>query len=244
MLVDNKFIYVSLPRCGSTSFYISCLRNNLDTKFFNQKHYERYNNIVDLNLNNDKLANSIWHTHEQLSELTNKFGDNYDIIGVNRDRHIRFISAWKHLIDMVDRSPQYNKNLVETLRALSLNDILFYKSEELISDYSQKELIYKFAEINGFIEYLDSYLIIMLGIIISPLSFYHNHNLKIKWFDFNKLYELEEWVSNKLGKSFKLEQSNSSKHIECNLSLNSEFISRYNSIYDYYDLPKTTKTIL
>jgi len=84
----------------------------------------------------------------------------------------------------------------------------------------------------------------MLGIIISPLSFYHNHNLKIKWFDFNKLYELEEWVSNKLGKSFKLEQSNSSKHIECNLSLNSEFISRYNSIYDYYDLPKTTKTIL
>jgi hypothetical protein len=47
-----------------------------------------------------------------------------------------------------------------------------------------------------------------------------------------------------LGKSFKLEQSNSSKHIECNLSLNSEFISRYNSIYDYYDLPKNIKSIL
>ena len=242
MLVDNKFIYLSLPRCASTSFYITCLRNNLDTKSFNQLEYDKHRDRIDLNLNNEILADFVIHSHERLSDLITKFGNDYDVIAVNRDRHIRFISSWKHLIDLTDM--QYNPNLSKILKNLSSNDILYYKSEDLISNNSQIELITEFAKINGFYEYLDEYLITMLGIVIKPVSWWHNHNSNVKWFDFNNLTELEEWVSDKLSKPFKLEKSNSSKHFKTNLVLNDEFINKYNSIYDYYDLPKKEKTLI
>jgi frataxin-like iron-binding protein CyaY len=62
--------------------------------------------------------------------------------------------------------------------------------------------------------------------------------------DFKKLNELEEWVSNKLGIEFKLEQSNSSKHFDSKLKLDNTFIKKYNEIYDIYDIPKVVKTLI
>ena len=195
-----------------------------------------------MNLDNEKIADLLTHNHERITGLVEKFGSNYEIVSVNRDRYVRFISAWKHMIDMVDM--QYPKNLLKILKNLTIDDILFYQTEDLISDISQVKLIYKFAQKNGFEEYLDNYMINMMRIIIRPLSWWHNNDPKIKWFDFDKLYELEEWVSNKLGKPFKLEKSNSSNHFECNLMLNENFILKYNKIYDYYDLPKKQKTLI
>jgi hypothetical protein len=29
MLIDNKFIYLSLPRCASTAFYYTCILNDI-----------------------------------------------------------------------------------------------------------------------------------------------------------------------------------------------------------------------
>jgi hypothetical protein len=242
MLVEDKFLYLSLPRCASTSFYITCLRNNLDTKFFNQSEYDKHKNRINLELNNEDLADWVVHSHERLTDLLLKFGNDYDVISVKRDRYVRFISAWKHLIDL--SAMQYPKELSDKLKKLSLNDILFYDSIDLISNNSQIDLMNEFARRNGFFEYVDEYMRTMLGIVIRPMSCWHNHNPKVKWFDFNKLNELEEWVSVKIGKPFKLEKSNSSKHFDCNLVLNEEFIERYNGIYDYYDLPKSKKTLI
>ena len=55
---------------------------------------------------------------------------------------------------------------------------------------------------------------------------------------------MEKWVSDKIGKEFNLKQVNSSQHIECSLKLNQNFKERYNSIYDYYDIPKNSKTLI
>jgi hypothetical protein len=41
MLVDNKFIFVSLPRSASTSFYITCLKKGIKI--------EHYDTIIGLN---------------------------------------------------------------------------------------------------------------------------------------------------------------------------------------------------
>ena len=40
-------------------------------------------------------------------------------------------------------------------------------------------------------------------LIFKPKEWYHQNNPNIIWFDFNKLNELEEWVSNQLKKDFK-----------------------------------------
>ena len=71
MLVDDKFIFISLPRCASTSFHISCIRNNIDIKFAksseNDQHY-------DLSLSNGDLVNKMTHIHERTYELDLEFG--------------------------------------------------------------------------------------------------------------------------------------------------------------------------
>ena len=83
MLVDNKFIYLSLPRCASTSFLITCLRNNINIKHYNDLYYGRMNETNDLSLDNEKLADQLLHGHEKLVDLrknSKTFGKYFSII--------------------------------------------------------------------------------------------------------------------------------------------------------------------
>ena len=84
----------------------------------------------------------------------------------------------------------------------------------------------------------------MIDILLTPLSFWTNNDKDIIWFDFSEMDKLEDWVSEKLNKPFKLQSVNSSKHIDCKIIFNDEFIKKYDDIYDYYDLPKSVKTII
>ena len=84
----------------------------------------------------------------------------------------------------------------------------------------------------------------MLKILIRDVSYWHNNNPKIKWFEFGKFEELENWVSNKTDKPFKIERANGSEDFECNLKLDEKFIKKYNNIYDYYNNQKNIKTLI
>lgn len=247
MLVENKFLFVSLPRCASFSFYISCIRSGFKINHFRQKWYDKSAHLIDLSMDNERMADVILHNHEPLSYLTTEFGNDYDVISIKRNRYERFISVWKHTIDMVEMEQvrhQYPIELVNILKKLNLDDILFFKTLDLISHESQELLFIEFCERNGIENYVDAYFINMLQIALRPTSYWHNNNQKIKYFDFGNFTELEEWVSNKTNKPFKMEKSNGSQHFECELKLNDEFIKRYNEIYDFYDIQKNNKTLI
>lgn len=241
MLVDNKFIMVSLPRCASTSFYISCLKGNISTQHHTEIDYK--NTTTDLDLDSETLANVLFHSHEKLIDLRSKFGYEYEVVAIKRDRHQRFISLWKHIIDMCAMG--YPIEVTNKLKSLTIDDIFIYTSKDLVSTTSEIEVLNRFSKILNIGSYFDEYMKNMLLILIRPTSFWHNDYQDIKWFDFDKLDEFENWVSNKLNKPFKLYKSNGSQHFECNLILNAEFINRYNDIYDYYDLGrKHNKTLI
>ena len=89
-----------------------------------------------------------------------------------------------------------------------------------------------------------AYVINLLDIFISPLSYWTNNDKNIIWFDFNDMSKMEKWISEMIGKNFKMESVNSSKHVNCDIKLDEFFIEKYNSIYDYYDLPKNKKTLI
>ena len=245
MLVENKFLFISLPRCASTSFYISCLRSGFDIKHFDQKFHDDYHYRIDLALSNEKLADFIVHSHETLNDLISKFEDKYDIITIKRDRYERFISLWKHIIDMVEmENKRYPIEFANILKKLNIDDILFFKEMDLVSPISEELTMIEFCKKNKIKKYADSYFMNMLSILFRPISYWHNNNQTIKWFEFGNFTELEEWVSNKTDKPFKMEKSNGSQHFECELKLNNEFIKKYNSIYDYYDIQKNNKTLI
>jgi hypothetical protein len=246
MLVDNKFIYLSLPRCASTSFLISCLRSDIN--------FERYDDIyygkptIDLKLDNENLADQLLHGHEKLVDLQKKFGPNYPIVGIKRNKYDRFVSVWKHLIDLAHNLTDiYPPEVSKILSKLTIDDILFYKSEDLIYENKDK-LIDDFIKRNGLTDYINSkiysHFYTMIFIAINPLSYYHNNDPKIIWFDYDNMREFEKWVSNMISKPFKLEKSNSSKHYKSNLEVNLDLMRKYDEIYGYFDTPKKEVSLI
>jgi len=239
MLIENKFLFISLPRCASTSFYISCLRNELNIKHVDQYFVDRYSDRIDLNLDNESLADRLVHLHENTINLKKHFGSNYEMIAIRRNKYDRFISVWKHLIDMIHMD--YGKKYSDILKNLNATDILFYKDIDIIDINNLYKIVDEFVKKIGI---SDRYIRNMFEITIRPISHWHNNDPNIKWFEFGKFDELEEWVSKKIGKPFKMEKSNGSQHFDCNLKLNDEFITLYNSIYDKYDIVKSDKTLI
>jgi hypothetical protein len=243
MLVDNKFIYINLPRCASTSFVISSYRRNISLNYYTN-YVKPFNETIDINLPNEELADALMHPHEPIHQLEEKFGNTFEIISVRRNRHERFISLWKHILDEVNRTGDTHS--FEILRNLNENEIFTFTPNEIAikdSETTKKVVTEKFINKLGLTED-NPYLTTILSIALTPYSHYHNFDKRIIWFDFNELYKLENWVSNKLEIDFKLEKINSSQHFDCNIKLNENFYKKYNSVFDRFDLQKNNKTIM
>lgn len=263
MLVENKFLYLSLPRCASTSFNYSCILNDIKVQTYNGE-WELSNKEIDFRLiDKSKIMDFIYHGHESINELRDKFGLNYPIISVKRQRHERFFSLYKHVLFDLKRMG-YN-DIHDIFSKLDLDGLFFFTKDDLLTKRSRWEVIsnylidlklldkkidisvtskFKKSEEEYFKSNTKGYVINMIDILLTPLSFWTNNDKDIIWFDFDEMNKLEEWVSNILNKPFNLVPVNSSKHVECKISLDDEFIKKYNNIYDYYDLPKTEKTII
>jgi hypothetical protein len=244
MLVENKFIYISLPRCASTAFMASCVKQNLDIKHYindynmdNQLINSRYTNISQIDFK--YFEKDFAHSHEPLVLLKEKFGYDYNVISVRRNKYERFISLWKHVLNKFHGYSDLDT--VRKLSNLTIHELLFYNTNNLQSVESVNEVIEIF--IKKYKLNIDEVGREMLRILIFPYSRWHNHDPDIVWFDFNELYKLEEWVSNKLNIDFKLINLNSSNHFNTKLELNDEFKEKYDSIYLPYDEIKTVRTL-
>jgi hypothetical protein len=244
MLVENKFIYISLPRCASTSFMASCVEQKLQIKHFDDRfdiesQIKKYR--IDLNkIQYNNFDITFEHGHEPVSLLKEKYGDNYDVISVRRNKYERFVSLWNHLLKML-----YINNHTHSFKKclyFNVDDILFYNTNDIQSNVSVKENVEIFIEKHKLFDISEKYKELFY-VLLNPCARWHQHNSDIIWFDFEELYKLEDWVSNKLNIDFKLNHINSSKNFESNLILNDEFKEKYDSIYLPYDEIKSVKTL-
>jgi hypothetical protein len=241
MLVDKKFYYISLPRCGSTSFHFTCLRQYIPIQTLSEDVDLKHKPISIDNFTNKELSEKHIHRHERLVALQERFGEEYPIIAVRRDRHETFISLWKHVIQHV--KIKCEQGLYEKFSKFTIDDIFFFKPSEFSVGYSKlEELATEFLKRNNIeCRWQLSNLMIVL---YAPKSLWHGNHKDIIWFDFDKLNEMEDWISSKLERPFKLENFNTSKHIESNVKLDDYFKSKYNSIYNIHDITKSNKTLV
>lgn len=255
MLIDNKFLFVSLPRRASTSFHFSCLLNGLDVKNIGPIDWSINNSKIDFNaLDEANIMDHISHGHEKIVDLKKNYGNSYPIISIRRNRHESFYSYFKHLIFDLERAgfPKISKHF----SGLSARDLFFFNTNDLKSSVTRYEKIISYLYANGLIKNktytspsdlslnTEEYVINVIDILLTPMSHWHNNDKEIIWFDIDNLTKLEEWVSNITKKPFKLKKLNSNAKIKCKLELNDEFIHYYNGVYDYYDLPKIEKTLI
>ena len=146
MLVDKKFIFLSLPRCASTSFMITCLKNDILIEHFDSKNDNQLYKIDNWqNFNNEELADALTHLHEPLNNLQSKFGNEYKVIAIRRNKYERFVSLWKHIIDEL-----YRENKVEVANIFSKLTIDDIFGNITSNEISSKEYRYKTAE--GFLD--------------------------------------------------------------------------------------------
>ena len=241
MLVDNKFIYLSLPRCASTAFFISCIRCGFTIRHANSIRDKSYENIDLRNLTNMDLVYNVNHFHETINALKEKFGNDYDIISVKRNRYDRFISYFNHCIGELNRNG--NLELADIFSNLSTEDLLFYKTENLFNKESKIELLHSFLKRIGYSQYNNTLETLLLP-MVSPVSVYHNNNPKIIWFEFNQLNKLENWVATKTGIPFKLEVFGSSGNYKSKIINDDFFVKKYSEIYDYFDFFKKQNTLI
>jgi hypothetical protein len=243
MLIDKKFIFLSLPRCASTSFMITCLKNDILIEHFDSNNDNQLHRIDNWQkMNNEELADSLTHLHEPLNNLQSKFGNEYRVISVRRNKYERFLSLWKHIIDELHRENKIE--IANIFSKLTIDDIFGKISPNDISTQENRELT-----INNFLDVFkcpkeEWYIKNMMMILFTPILELTIDNSKILWFDINHLDELEKWVSKKLDKEFKLEKINSSQHIECNIEINDEFIQKYDSLFRVFDQRKLDKTLI
>jgi hypothetical protein len=263
MLVDNKFIYISIPRCASTSFHYSCILQNLDLKFVSEFINEDNKKTDFTKVDKQDLVDLMRHNHENLFDLEKKFGNNYPIICVKRNRYERFFSLFKQVISECEKVGA--NNIAEFLKNINVNELFFFSTDAVLNKTNRINIINEYLLRNNLIKKrvtlentrvdvgetieekqkkIDSYIVNIFEILLTPVSNYHHHHKDIIWFDFDKLNELEKWVCEKLDKPFVLENTNSSKKIETKIKLDTQFIKLYNDIYNHYDITKQNKTLL
>jgi hypothetical protein len=243
MLIDKKFIFISLPRCASTSFMITCAKNKIPIEHFNPNHD---NQLIKINqwdkLDNEELADRLVHPHEPLYRLQEKFGVDNQIISIRRNNYDRFLSLWKHIIDEL-----YRKNKLDVANIfskLTTNDIFDnITSNDIYNSENRSKVIDNFLT-KLKISKNESYTKNMLDILFIPVVELTNNDSNIIWFDIDNLVELENWVSKKLNKDFKMEKINSSKQFDCAIEINDEFKQKYDNLYKEFEQRKINKTLL
>lgn len=255
MIIEDKFIYISLPRRGSTSFHYSCILSNFRIKNIDT-FFENGNSKIDFNsIDVSNIMDYIYHGHEPLNEIQQKFGNSYPIIAVNRDRHEVFYSLLKHIIFDIKRAGF--DDIANHFSKLTTDELFFFNTNDILSKKSRWETIANYLYNNGLVKtnkpyspiralsiHNIEYIINIIDILLTPASYFHNHNKNIIWFDINNLSDMENWVSDITKKPFKIQSVNSSKHIDCNIVLNDNFKKKYNSVFDYYDFPKSKNTLI
>lgn len=247
MLVDNKFIYVNIPRTGTSSFQVSCLTQGIDLKWVSKQltNLSKDTSIIEHN-------KRIPHIHEPLHILKQEFGDKFPIVGVKRNRHEQFLSLWGHVLGII--KTDYSEKIYNRISTLTSKDILDFSSEDisskdktalLVIDFLNKHNINLSIKRNNcnYVSNNKVTIVDLFRILFVPSSTWHNHDPSIIWFDFNNMEKLEEWTSMTLNKNFKLVNINSSNHIDNALKYDIEFKQSYNRIYDMYDLYKTSQTL-
>ena len=141
MLIENKFIYLNLPRCASTSFHIACLKYGLDIKYYDDIIHRLNPPKLELDLNNELIADNLTHSHERLVNLRKKFGLDIPVIAVKRDPYERYISLWKHIIDELYRVGEMET--FEIFKNMGVDELLSYSELDLSSNEKKLFQLYK-----------------------------------------------------------------------------------------------------
>lgn len=217
MLVDNKFIFISIPRCATVSFEHTCISNKLELDF----------NPLMLSTKQLKTGTiPTYHSHTRYSGFKDLYGDKFPIITINRNPVDRFISGWKYVLLEVRT---IDVELYHQLIELSNEEFMFYFLKHFKNLNFNETNIKEFFNEFVFNFKLTRNLLVKFKTILLDNSHWTENADEIIYFNFeNEIPKLNQWVSEKCNIDFKLQHTNDTKKVDLKLIKNQRFIDFYN----------------
>jgi hypothetical protein len=219
LLVNDDLIWVSIPRCASTSIERAFIDSSLDVK-----HY-----TYGYNLNFKS------HYHIQLNKLYDKFGHK-ETVCIKRNYTDRWISAlqyiWKSyeingiptLISWEDIDNEFlyktfTKEYVNVLYSTNVSDINIQK-DEVEEQFNNNSLLIskKLAKYPEKIQKNP----FLSHIVFFSQNYWTSNKKCTHEFDFSKIDEFESFIKKRYNMNFKLEKLNKSEKPENKIVKNEE----------------------
>lgn len=210
MIIQDKLIFIMIPRTGTYSVEQALLDSNI-------KYYGHKQNSVDKVYNpENRLQNGLSdysHTHISFPYMYNSFGPSYKYFTVLRNPTERLIS----IINKVQHTLQF---LSKEIPILSIEEYIKALSEtgyyrNTFSPDNKKPLQDFFSKLNIPNHIIETELDLLRRLTpLHPQVYYtHNNDKRIKYFQLEKLYELEKYLNFELAteKEIKLTKKNQLK---------------------------------
>ena len=245
MVINDKVVFIPIPKNASWSVEDTCIKYGFDLKYRNVL----WENSIKLNINNKGK-----HIHSTVDNLLSSFGNQYDYTCIIRNSTDRFISAWRFFISAMEAELNDisvsnkikkldNSFVIEFIKENYLKLPSSYNSiqssTELLMILLDKMKIKNNLIIDSNFNHRYSAHIVTF---ISQYQWIYNNSVTIKQFSFEKLNEFEEYISDKLNVEFKLIHQNKTKLDYCAVTKTDELISFVDRYID--GMYKSNKSII
>jgi hypothetical protein len=235
MVINDRIAFIPIPKNASWSVEDTCIEYKLDLK---------YPDVLWQNSIRMDVKNPSRHLHFRFHQLLSKFGSNIEYVSIMRNSTDRFISAWKYFISSMENelndihiSTQIknldNNFLMEFIKENYFKFPSCYKTislnEDLLMVLIQKMGIESHLNINN--KFKKDYSAHILS-FISQYQWIQNDTVKVRQFDFDKLNEFEDYISNQLDIDFKLIHQNKTTLDYCAVTKTDELISFVDTYID------------
>lgn len=234
MLVGNKFLFLKIPRTGTTSFERSCFLANIEVKYPTSEILSQKRATLG--------QPSIRHSHEPVKKIREVFGYDYPIVAVKRDDLDRFISAWKFSIkDLEGVDPQAASILSKVGNTAFIKT--WIETIGYSSQLNEPEILEQFITrlVGRPIRYSLNFYFILSSTMSGP-SRWHQNDSSILYFDFTNLAGLEKYVKETIDPSFELIISNHTRNQSTELTPSEDLREFYNKWVD--PVYKSTTTLI
>lgn len=229
MVINDKVVFIPIPKNASWSVENSCVFYGFDLKFPNTL----WENSIKSNVG---MLNKRNHIHSKLHTLIESFGSDFEFVSILRDSTDRFISAWRFFIaGMCELHP--DEETISHLKSIDnsfIIDFIKRNYSDYTNIYSSKDIRKSFFEKLltdlGFKQkyftndvFNERFSIHTFG-LSSQYVWIINDTVKVKTFNFDKLDEFESYMSNKFDVDFKLMHVNKNSITGCNVKRTPEMI--------------------
>lgn len=216
--INNDLIWVSVPKCASTSIENALLNSSLSIDNYQYKDAKTYPT----------------HIHVTLTDLYHKFGKK-ETVSIKRNYFDRWISALQHMFLYYEKNgielsrkwvdvdndfiyENFSKDYIESIHSFNVRDLNSSNYKETIKlKEVLKSNLFKFKNVNTIVNFEDLDVQFTPYIMLLSRMYWVDNQRCTYEFDISEIDKFEKFISGRYDIDFKVEKLNGSVSVKNNI---------------------------